>query len=97
MLALIVGFGRQAFVGTGEAAGFSPAAIQQELTALAESAGDTSVVLGPEFGLQMLELISPRIGYAYTVGLSRAMLVLAGVCVFGAFLVYVGLRADREG
>ena len=95
MLALIVGFGRQAFVGRGEAAGFSPAAIQQELAVLSEAAGDTSVVLGPEFGLQMLELISPRVAYAYTVGLSRAMLVLSGVCVFGALLVYVGLRAER--
>lgn len=90
-----MGFGRQAFVGTGEAAGFSPAAIQQELSSLAESAGDTSVVLGPEVGLQMFELISPRISYAYMVGLSRAMLVLAAVCAFGAILVHVGLQADR--
>jgi MFS family permease len=95
MLNLIAGFGLQAFVRSAEAAGVTPAGTQQQLWSLAAIAGDTSLVLGPEVELQLLERIAPGVDWAYTVGLSRAMWVLAGLCVFGAVLVWVGLPGKR--
>ncbi len=91
MLSLITGFGTRAFVRSAEAAGVTPAGIQQQLSSLAAVAGDTSLLLGPEVELQVLEWIAPGVDQAYTVGLSRAMWVLTGLCIFGAALVWVGL------
>lgn len=96
MLNLIAGFGTRVFVRSAEAAGLSAAEIQQQLWSLAAAAGDTSLVLGPEVGPQAMEWIAPRVELAYTVGLSRAMWVLAGLCVFGAVLVRVALPRKRE-
>jgi MFS family permease len=91
MLTLIAGFGQRAFVRSAEAAGVTPAGIEQQLSSLAAIAGDTSLVLGPEVERRALEWIAPGVNLAYTVGLSRAMWILAGLCVFGAVLVWVGL------
>lgn len=91
MLSLIAGFGTQAFVRSATVAGVTPAGIQQQLSSLAAVAGETSLVLGPEVELHVLEWIAPGVDLAYTVGLSRAMWVLAGLCVFGAGLVWVML------
>jgi hypothetical protein len=95
MLNLIAGFGRQAFVRSAEEAGVTPARIQQQLSSLAAVAGDISLVLGPEVEHQALEWIAPGVESAYTLGLSRAMWVLAGLCVFGAALVWVSLPGRR--
>jgi MFS family permease len=95
MLTLIAGFGRQAFVRSAQAAGVTPAGIEQQLSSLAAIAGDTSLVLGPEVELQVLEWIAPGVNLAYTVGLSRAMWVLGGLCMFGAALVWVMLPGKR--
>jgi MFS family permease len=96
MLALIVGFSERAFVRTAESAALSQAAIQQQLSSLASAAGDTSLALAPETEIRALELIVPGFQRAYTVGLSGAMLVLAGMCVFGAAIVRVGLRKGQD-
>lgn len=96
MLVLIAGFSQRAFVRTAESAGLSQAAIQQQLSSLASVAGDTSLALVPEAELKALELIAPGFQRAYTVGLSGAMLVLAGMCVFGAAIVRVGLQTPQE-
>jgi hypothetical protein len=96
MLALIVGFSERAFVRTAESAGVSRVAIQQQLSALASAAGDTSLGLAPEAELRALELIAPGFQRAYTVGLSGAMLVLAGMCVFSAAIVGIGLRRVKD-
>jgi MFS family permease len=95
MLNLIADFGTQAFVRSAEAAGVTPAGIEQQLSSLAAIAGDISLVLGPEVERQVLEWIAPGVDLAYTVGLSRAMWVLAGLCVFGAALVWVGLPGKQ--
>jgi len=95
MLNLIAGFGTQVFVRSAEAAGVTPAAIEQQLSSLAAIAGDTSLLLGPEVERQALEWVAPRVNLAYTLGLSRAMWVLAGLCVFGAALVWVVLPGKR--
>ena len=95
MLNLIAGFGQQAFVRSAEAAGLTPAGIQQQLRSLAAIAGDTSLVLGPEVERPALEWIAPGVESAYTMGLARAMWVLAGLCIFGAVLVWIGLPGKR--
>ena len=98
MLTLIAGFGTQAFVRSAEAIGVSEAGIQRELWSVTAAAGDTSLLLSQEAELQVLEGIAPGIEAAYTTGLARAMWVLAGLCIFCAALVWVGLpgrRADR--
>jgi hypothetical protein len=95
MLALIAGFGAQAFVRSAEAAGVSEAAIEQQLWSVAAAAGDTSVVLAEEAALQVLEWIAPGVESAYTKGLGRAMWVLAGLCTFSAGLVWVGLPGKQ--
>ena len=101
MLNLIAGFGRQAFVRSAQAAGVTPAAIQQQLLTVAAAAGDTSLVLLEEPELRVLEWIAPGVESAYTMGLARAMWVLAGLCVSGAVLVWIGLPgkggATRQG
>jgi len=91
MLTLIAGFGTQAFVGSAQAAGLSETGIQQQLWSVAAAAGDTSLLLVQEAELQVLEWIAPGIESAYTMGLARAMWVLAGLCIFGAVLVWIGL------
>jgi hypothetical protein len=53
-------------------------------------------LLASEAQLQTLELIAPGLQVAYTLGLSRAMLVLAGMCVVGAAIVRVGLPTLQE-
>ena len=95
MLNLIAGFGTQGFVRSAQAAGLSEAAIQQQLWSVAAAAGDTSIVLAQEVQIQLLEWIAPGIEAAYTMGLGRAMWVLAGLCVFGATLVWFGLPGKR--
>lgn len=95
MLNLIAGFGTQILVRSAGAAGVTPAAIEQQSSSLAAIAGDTSLVLGPEVERQALEWVAPRVNLAYTLGLSRAMWVLAGLCVFGAALVWVVLPGKR--
>jgi len=96
MLSLIAGFGTQAFVRSAQAAGLSQQAIQQQLGSVAAAAGDTSLVLAGEAELQVLEWIAPGVESAYTIGLARAMWVLAGLCIFGAALVWVGLPGKRS-
>jgi hypothetical protein len=95
MLTLIAGFAGQAFVESAEAAGVSPAGILQQLSSLAALGGNTSLVLLQEAELQALDRIAPGVELAYTVGLSQAMWVLAGLCAFGAVLVRIGLPAKR--
>jgi MFS family permease len=95
MLTLISSFGRQAFVRAAQAAGASEAGIQRDLWSLAAAAGDSSLLLAQEAQLQVLEWIAPGIESAYTTGLARAMWVLAGLCIFGAALVWVGLPGGR--
>jgi MFS family permease len=94
MLSLIAGFGTQAFVRSAQSAGITPAGIEQQLSTLAAAAGDTSLVLVEEAELQVLEWIAPGVESAYTMGLARAMWVLAGLCVFGAVLVWIGLPGN---
>jgi hypothetical protein len=91
MLSLIAGFGTQAFVRSAQAAGVTPAVIQQQLSVLTAAAGDTSLLLPEEAELQVLEWIAPGVESAYTIGLARAMWVLVGLCVTSAILVWIGL------
>ena len=93
MLALIAGFGSRAFVRLVGSTGVSQAEVAQEVSSLAVAAGDTSLVLASEAEIRALDLIAPGFKLAYTIGLSRAFLVLAGMCVFGAAIVRFGLRS----
>jgi DHA2 family methylenomycin A resistance protein-like MFS transporter len=96
MLTLIAGFGTQAFVRSAQAANVSEMVIQQELWSVAAAAGDTSLLLVEEFELQLLEWIAPGLESAYTIGLARAMWVLAGLCAIGAVLVWIGLPGRQS-
>lgn len=59
-------------------------------------AASAVVVLATDDEIQVLDLIAPGFKLAYTTGLARAMLVLAGMCAFGAAMVRVGLKDDRD-
>ena len=96
MLNLIAGFGREALVRSAQASGVSPAVIQQQLWSLAALPGDISLVLPEQAELRVLDWIAPGLEMAYTEGLSRAMAVLAGLCVLGAILVWVALPGRQE-
>jgi hypothetical protein len=69
---------------------------EMQLWSLAAAAGDPSLVLAPEAGLEALERIAPGVEMAYTVALARGMWVLAGLCILGAALVWAGLPGKRE-
>ena len=45
---------------------------------------------------ELIQQLDFWIVQAYTIGLSRAMLVLAGVCFISAGVVYVGLRKSKK-
>jgi DHA2 family methylenomycin A resistance protein-like MFS transporter len=96
MLALISGFGGKAYVEQVKSTAISLAEATEEVSSLAAAAGDTSLVLASEAEIRALDLIAPGFKLAYTVGLSRAMWVLAGMCLFGAAIVHFGLRSDRD-
>ena len=84
---------QQGFCAAGRVYGVSQAEVAQEVSSLAVAAGDTSLVLASEAEIRALDLIAPGFKLAYTIGLSRAFLVLAGMCVFGAAVVRFGLRS----
>ena len=97
MITLIEGFGMRAYVQTLESFGLTEQQIAIRLTTLARASEDISILLPAEEETAFLQQIDFWIVQSYTVGLSRAMLVLGIVCLFSAAVVYIGLRAsDRE-
>jgi DHA2 family methylenomycin A resistance protein-like MFS transporter len=96
MITLLEGFGMQAYVQTLESFGFTELQISIRLTALARASEDISVLAPTEEQTEFMQQIDFWIVQAYTVGLSRAMLVLAAVCLVSAAAVYVGLRRHKR-
>ena len=96
MLNLIAAFGQEAFLPSGGLPSLSQEFVEEKLWSLAAAAGDALLAFMPQAEVQIVGWVSPAFERAYTVGLSRAMLVLAGLCVFGAVLVRVGLPEGRE-
>jgi MFS family permease len=92
MMTLLEGFGMRAYVQTLESFGFTDLQISIRLTALARASEDISVLAPTEEQTELLQQVDFWIVQAYTTGLSRAMLVLAAVCLISAAIVYVGLR-----
>ena len=96
MLALISGFGGRAYVEQVKSIGVSQAEAAEQVSSLAAAAGDASWVLATDAEIRALDLMAPGFKLAYTTGLSRAMLILALMCVFGAALVRFGLKVDPD-
>jgi MFS family permease len=96
MITLIEGFGMQAYVRTLETFGLTENQIAIRLTTLARASEEISIVAPSEEQTQFLQQIDFWIVQAYTVGLSRAMLILGIVCLFSAVVVYVGLRSFKK-
>jgi hypothetical protein len=96
MMTLLEGFGMRAYVQTLESFGFTDLQISIRLTALARASEDISVLAPTEEQTELLQQIDFWIVQAYTTGLSRAMLVLAAVCLISAAIVYVGLRKNKK-
>ena len=86
----------QAYEQTLETFGFTEQQISIRLTTLARASEEISIVSPTEEQTQFIQQIDFWIVQAYTVGLSRAMLFLGGVCLFSAAVVYVGLRNFKK-
>lgn len=92
MMTLLEGFGMRAYVQALESFGFTEQQIAIRLSTLARASEEISVVVPAEEQTEFLQRIDFLIVQSYTIGLSRAMLVLAIVCLFSAAVVYIGLR-----
>ena len=62
------------------------------LSNLARASEEISILAPSEEEVELFSQIDFWIKRAYSTGLSRAMLVLAVVCLISAVIVYVGLR-----
>lgn len=96
MMTLIEGFGMNAYVQTLEALGLTEFQISIRLTRLSRATEEFSILLPPEEQAALLKQIDYWIIQAYTTGLSRALLVLALVCLISAGIVYAGLRKSKK-
>jgi MFS family permease len=96
MMTLLEGFGMRAYVQTLESYGFTEQQIAIRLSTLARASEEISVVVPAEEQAQFLQRIDFLIVQSYTTGLSRAMLVLAIVCLFSAAVVYIALRKTKN-
>jgi hypothetical protein len=96
MITLLEGFGTRAYVQTLESFGLSDLQIAIRLTTLAKASEEISVIAPTEEQTELIQQLDFWIVQAYTIGLSRAMLVLAGVCFISAGVVYVGLRKSKK-
>ena len=96
ILTLLLGFGQRAYVELLEKIGLSPEEITERILALATASEDISLVIPPETQAEIVQSSNYFLRKAYVTGLSQAMLTLAGVCVFSAILVYVGLRSKKR-
>ena len=92
MMTLLEGFGMRAYVQALESFGLTEQQIAIRLSTLARASEEISVVVPAEEQTEFLQRIDFLIVQAYIIGLSRAMLVLAIVCLFSAAVVYIGLR-----
>jgi DHA2 family methylenomycin A resistance protein-like MFS transporter len=96
MMTLIEGFGTRAYVQTLESFGLSELQITNRLSTLAHASDEISVLAPTEEQTALFQQIDFWIVQAYTTGLSRAMLVLAAVCLISAAVVIVGLRKSQK-
>lgn len=96
MITLLEGFGMRAYLQTLEAFGLSELQIAIRLTTLSRASDEISIVMPAEEQVEILQQIDYWIVQAYTIGLSRAMLVLALVCLFSAAIIYVGLKKSKR-
>jgi MFS family permease len=96
MITLLEGFGTRAYVQTLESFGLSDLQIAIRLTTLAKASEEISVIAPTDEQTELIQQLDFWIVQAYTIGLSRAMLVLAGVCFISAGVVYVGLRKSKK-
>ncbi len=96
MVSLIETFSQRSYTIQLRAEGLSRAEIGQRLDALAAAARSASTILSPEGQLAALEKVAPGYQLAYTVGLARAFLVLAGLCLVCAAVVWLELRGGDD-
>jgi DHA2 family methylenomycin A resistance protein-like MFS transporter len=97
MLTLLEGFGRQAYTILLSTIGLSSEEITNRIMSLANASEEISLVFPPKTQTEILHKADYFLKKAYLMGLSQTMLVLAGVCVFSAMVVYVGLRNQKKG
>lgn len=96
MVTLIEAFSQSSYASQLRAAGLSLVEIGQRLAGLAAAQRAATTILSPEGQLAALEQAAPGYQVAYTVGLSQAFLVLAGLCLVCAAVVWLGLREDHD-
>lgn len=96
MLTLLEGFGRQAYVKLLKTTGLSSEEITNRILSLATANEEISLVIPPKVQTEILQDVDYFLKRAYLMGLSQTMLVIAGVCVLSAIVVYVGLRNQKN-
>lgn len=97
MLTLLEGYSKKAYIQMLAKAGLSAEDVSAQLAMLRNIVEDVSLVFPPEAEEGILYGIDYFIKKAYIIGLSQAMLTLAGTCVISAILVYFGLKVRKEG
>jgi hypothetical protein len=97
MLTLLEVYSKKAYTQMLTKVGLSAEDASAQLAMLRNVVEDVSLVFPPEAEEGILYGIDYFIKKAYIIGLSQAMLTLAGTCVFSAILVYFGLKVRKDG
>jgi MFS family permease len=92
MLTLVHGFGMQAVTNELQSIGLSNFQISSQLLLLVEASEEISALFPSATMPDLTRPVDLFLQQIYVVGLARAMLALAGVCLFSAIIVYLGLR-----
>jgi len=92
MLTLVHGFGMQTVTNELRTIGLSKSQISSQLLLLVEASEEISALFPTATMPDLTRPVDLFLQQIYVVGLARAMLALAGVCLFSAIIVYLGLR-----
>jgi hypothetical protein len=96
VLTLLERFAENAYVKLLGDIGLSAELITERVAQLASFSETFPLIISQAQQTQFLEGVDYLLKKAYVTGISQAMLALAGVCLFSAVIVRIGLQ-DKKG
>ena len=96
ILTLIEGFGVNAYTNMLEKTGLSAAEVTERMMHFISASEELALAMPEKTQKEILYGLDYFFKKAYIMGISQAMLTLAGICVFSAVLVYFGLKIKKK-
>jgi len=96
VLILLESFAKNAYVKLLGDTGLSSEAISSRIAQVASISESFPLVVPQDQSVHVLQSVDSFLKEAYVTGISQAMLVLAGICIFSAIVVHFGLDVMKD-